>query len=115
MQNSAGKTGGLVVLPTRPYGLLNRVCSRLARQGREIMGVTPAVRGLIALTVTSSESTEPKERVRKVIREVSVPGMLTSNHSPPPALTQKCWCMTVRSMTILSPLKLSTVLRDANR
>jgi len=31
------------------------------------MGVTPAVRGLIALTVTSSESTEPKERVWKVL------------------------------------------------
>jgi len=30
------------------------------------MGVTPAVRGLIGLTVTSSESIEPMERVWKV-------------------------------------------------
>ena len=33
------------------------------KEGRQIMGVTPAVRGLMALTVTSSESTEPMERV----------------------------------------------------
>jgi len=39
------------------------------KEGRQIMGVTPAVlvRGLIALTVTSSESTEPMERVWKVL------------------------------------------------
>jgi len=37
------------------------------KEVRQIMGVTPAVRGLIALTVTSSESTEPMERVWKVL------------------------------------------------
>jgi len=37
------------------------------KEGRQIMGVTPAVRGLIALTVTSSEFTEPMERVWKVL------------------------------------------------
>ena len=36
------------------------------KEGRQIMGATPAVRGLIALTVTSSESIEPMERVWKV-------------------------------------------------
>ena len=51
-------------------------------------GKTPAVRGLVALTVASSKSTWPKERMWKVRREVSVPGMLMSNHSPPLALTR---------------------------
>ena len=35
------------------------------KEGRQIMGVTPAVKGLVALTV-SSESTEPMERMWKV-------------------------------------------------
>lgn len=31
------------------------------KEGLEIMGVTPEVRGPIALTVTNSDSTEPNE------------------------------------------------------
>ena len=52
------------VLPAR----LNRVVVGWQdTEERQIMGVTPTVRGLIALTVTSSESTEPMERVWKVL------------------------------------------------
>ena len=51
-------------LETMVY-LTERAVGWQDKEGRQIMGVTPAVKGLVALTV-SSESTEPMERMWKV-------------------------------------------------
>jgi len=79
--------------------------------GRQIMGETPAVRGLIALTVTSSESTEPMEREWKVLLKggkcinYAYVQLLSSSGSDSEML------VTVSSITTVpSPLELSAIL-----
>ena len=74
------------------------------------MGATPAVRGLIALTVTSSKSTEPMEREWKVLlkrgncNRYAYVQLLSSSGSDSEML------VTVSSMTVPSPLELSVIL-----
>jgi len=78
------------------------------------MGVTPAVRGLIALTVTSSESIEPMERVWKVpikggkCTRCAYVSSLSSSGSDSEML------VTVSFVTVPSPLELSMAILSWN-